>query len=451
MTLQGPAHPEQFRTTVGRYRERWYVDPLPGCDIAPSTDEPFPSVTTIKGAWPKFLTTWAAKAVAVEAVDTLDQWAKLDRDAAVDHLAAAPNRSRDKAAARGTEIHRLLEMLAEGQAPMPALIPDAEPYLPALEALVTDLDPTWVLSEVVAINREVGYGGTLDAVITSEALGGTFVVDWKTRAKHGAYDDEACQVGGAYAGAEYVIVEDGGEAKRMRLPKLDGALIVSITPDGYRLHPVDIDKAVNGFKTLRQFWAVQQGRDIVGRPLHVAPVKKTAPIEFDVAAYADDLGDVMLAQERHAWIVGRVDTIKTAGHLDDLVNVWPANTPTPSKVTGTYTATQIDAIAKACSLVEKRHQMPFGDGDPAKVTEAPPWPEVDEGNLIVAPDDDRVKKFRERIGALPDEIASDLKKRWKGPRLNGGTITEAQLADFGVLLAAAEARAVFGGDAEQVA
>jgi len=432
MTLQGPAHPEQFRTTIGRYRERWYVDPLPGCDIAPSTDEPFPSVTTIKGAWPKFLTTWAAKAVAVEAVDNLDQWRKLDRDAAIDHLAAAPNRSRDKAAARGTEIHRLLEMLAEGQAPMPALIPDAEPYLPALEALVADLDPVWVLSEVVAINREVGYGGTLDAVITSKALGGTFVVDWKTRAKHGAYDDEACQVGGAYAGAEYVIVEDGGTAKRMRLPDLDGALIVSITPDGYRLHPVDIAKACEGFKTLRQFWSVQQGRDIVGRPLHVAPVERDN----------DD------ARERHGWVVARVTAIKDAGHLDDLVNVWPDGIPTPSKVAGIYTSAQVDAIARACTTVEKAHQLPFHDGDPAQRPEAPPWPEVDEGNTTVAPDDDRVKKFRERIAALPADIAADLKKSWTGPRLNGGTITENQFADFGVLLAAAEARAVFGGDTE---
>lgn len=48
--LHGP-NPDMFRTKV--HNARWYCDPLPGCDLAPATQDKWPSVTTIKKAWSK--------------------------------------------------------------------------------------------------------------------------------------------------------------------------------------------------------------------------------------------------------------------------------------------------------------------------------------------------------------------------------------------------------------
>lgn len=36
--LLGPADPDNYRTKVGRYKDRWYVDPLPGDAVASASD-----------------------------------------------------------------------------------------------------------------------------------------------------------------------------------------------------------------------------------------------------------------------------------------------------------------------------------------------------------------------------------------------------------------------------
>lgn len=237
MTLHGPAHPDAFRVKVGRWGDRWYHDPLPACANWPATDEQWPSVTTIKKAKSKDWSHVSLGRAAAYLVDRRHELDGLNADEIHARLLEVNKSGLNRAADRGSSIHHVIEASAEGQEIMGVLVPDAEPYLPAVRAMLDELRPVFLYSEVVAINRTVGYGGTLDAVL--EIGGARYLVDWKTRkpGKHGAYAEEGAQLA-AYAGADYWIVQEGDQAVRITPPELDGLLVVSITPEGHRCYPV---------------------------------------------------------------------------------------------------------------------------------------------------------------------------------------------------------------------
>ena len=125
--LRGPAHPEQFRQQIGRYGDRHYVDNLPGDAIhvpaAPRTV--LPSISVIKQAYPKFLTDWAAQAAATYAVEHSAAWMLLKDDEAIDLIAKAAIRARDRAAKRGSDVHGIIEDLALGKQPDYLMIDDS--------------------------------------------------------------------------------------------------------------------------------------------------------------------------------------------------------------------------------------------------------------------------------------------------------------------------------------
>src|SRR5690606_39774598 len=98
-------------------------------------DEPVPSVTAVKNAWPKSLSRWAASEAAPFAVDHRDAWASLPRAAAIDLFSKAHERSRDEAARRGTAIHNAIEALAAGQGVLLDMVVSAE-YQAVLHQLV---------------------------------------------------------------------------------------------------------------------------------------------------------------------------------------------------------------------------------------------------------------------------------------------------------------------------
>ncbi len=433
---------ERFCTN-DQWGRRLYFDPLPADDTWDATDERWLSPSTKKKVFSKEFTKRLdtgitvpldAWRVAAYAVDNLDTVAGLDKGAAVELLATAARRDLNTAATRGTQIHDLIEQLTHGQEPMIEFIPEAEPYMDAARAFVAECQPEVVRTERVVIHRGdenvVGYGGRFDAIAT---IGGrTWIVDYKTRAKHGAYGEEAAQLA-AYARAHYLIDHTDGDYHRAPIPDVDGGLIVSIGADGtFRCYQIDLEAGWSYWCAMSQAHELKRtgqaaGRKAIGDPLHLAASKKTK--NEDAA--------------RHDWIIGRIGAVKDAGHLADLVNVWPARTPTPSKLTGIYTTSQIDAIAEACRLVENQHKMPWFDIDPAEATDPPTWPEVDDLSATVARDDVRIASFRRRVDALPDRHAVWLRDEWTGPRIDAGSITERQLLAFAELLAKAEASAVF--------
>ena len=249
--------------------------------------EAVPAVTTIKKAWSKpfrkktstgLLVSldayWAGNYVA----ENIDELANLDAEAIVSKVATAPDVSLNRAADRGTGVHSVLEALAAGTKPAVDLIEDdAKPFVEACQRFVDDWRPRWLMTEVVAFNRAIGFAGTCDAVIELPGLG-LCVVDWKSRGeKHGAYPEEGCQLGG-YASADYyVVTNEAGELERVVVPSFDAGAIVSLCPDGtYQVYPVDIEEAKGAFLALFETWRVRRegersARRAIGLPLSRPP------------------------------------------------------------------------------------------------------------------------------------------------------------------------------------
>jgi hypothetical protein len=285
VSLHGP-DPDLFRTKVSN--ARWYVDVLPADDVAPATDERWPSVTTIKKAWSKpFRKTldtgervsldayWAAEFI-VDHLDTVESLAD-DRAAALTLVATSPARRLNAAAGRGTGVHTVMEDLMAGKG-VGFVDPAVEPFVAGCKAFVEDWAPIPVASEFVVINRTIGFGGTGDAILTIQLNGGTWVVlvDYKSRGgEHGCYEEDVAQIGG-YSLAEYMVVlGPDGRPMRMALPALDAGLVVSLTTEGYAAYPVDLGDAQAAFLDMRRSWeghreGQKAARQARGNPLVLA-------------------------------------------------------------------------------------------------------------------------------------------------------------------------------------
>ena len=336
--LRGPAHPENFRQQVGRYGDRHYVDNLPGdaIHIPENPQRPYPSVSVIKQAWPKFLTDWAAGAAAKYAVEHQDAWRQLPTDDAVELITKAAVRQRDRAAKRGSDVHGIIESLALGRRPDYMLIDDSvQPYVPCLERMVRDLRIRPVVSEAVVFNHAVGYGGTFDMI--AETVHGTGLLDWKTRAKTARYDEEAAQVA-AYAGAEYMIVESPlGGAMRAPLPQIDYLGVVVLSPEGYQLHEVDESGAWDLWLALHGFWMAKTAKHLwegtLATPGPPAPGVEKQNLIDRVLLLSDDARSF-------------------------LARTWPTGLPTLKQNPSDWELMRIEQLV---SEVEKRTTAPFND------------------------------------------------------------------------------------------
>lgn len=264
--LRGPEHADNYRVKVGRYNDRWYRDPLPADELAPAADDDaaYPSVSTVKGASGKDWTFVALKRVA-HAGD-LPEIAGKGYFERYERLKVVNQLDLSQAMRRGTNVHTWAECRAYGIDPYLHPTDDGANYFPIIDKLFAELHPELVAAEVVAFHRTlngVGYGGTSDGIFR---IGGKlYMVDWKSRGEdsdHGAYPEEAGQLG-AYCGAQYMIVADDDPtnvhgAKRIRVPELDGALIVSIKPDSYEVYPVDLPRAIAHFEAMHAWWCARR-------------------------------------------------------------------------------------------------------------------------------------------------------------------------------------------------
>jgi hypothetical protein len=337
--------PDDLRVSVNG--TRYYIDPLPTCKIARATKDRWPSVTTVKKAWSKpfrkklpsgEVVPLDAYWCAEYAVDNARTLRHMDYDEAVKTIATSSGRTLTKAANRGTAIHSVLETLAvNGDVDEDYLTDEARPFVAACRQLVADCEPKWLLSEVVIVNRGVGFAGTLDAII--EIDGKRYLVDWKTRGgPHGAYEEDAAQLG-AYAMAEYFINADD---KRERLPKVDGGLIVSLTAEnGYKLFPIDLLEAANAFADMHECWRRRKqgtatARQAIGPELNLADT---------------DLLSLSLMSR----IANMRDNYPEA--LTTLAASWPEGIPTLKA--GGHSMAQLREIARTVSAVEDKHQLPF--------------------------------------------------------------------------------------------
>lgn len=213
--------------------------------------QPAPGVTTLLGAgFPKpALVHWAANTVAEYVADAtpehLEALRGLGRDAMYDQLRKAPNRTRDRAAARGTDVHRYAEQLVRGDA---IDVPDdIAGYVDAAVAFMNDWRINPVLTEALVASRRHMYCGTVD-LVADLPDGRRAIMDYKTgkqlrRNEKGVYPEAALQLA-AYRHADTYVGDDGTE-----LPMTEVGITCSygvrLVPDGtYRVCPLQTDDTV---------------------------------------------------------------------------------------------------------------------------------------------------------------------------------------------------------------
>lgn len=197
--------------------------------------QPVPSVTTVLDTLNKpALPRWAAREVAAYAVDHVDAWGLLDRDAAMELLKGAPYRQSSRAAARGTDIHRHAEALIHGAAD--EVPPELEPYV---EACARWMD-RWAISpglvECPVFHRTLGYAGEPDLFALSNRHEEPVLVDYKTG--RGVYPEAALQLA-AYRYAEFRLDTEG--TPRL-LPEVAGTYVIHLGPGTWEAVPVTADE-----------------------------------------------------------------------------------------------------------------------------------------------------------------------------------------------------------------
>jgi hypothetical protein len=190
------------------------------------------SVTTVLGggiAKPQ-LVDWAARTAA--------EFAVANPGASFEQIAAAHRTERDRAAVRGTAIHKLAEQLHTGEAvEVPEeLAPYIDGYLDTIDRLKLEV----ILAERTVLLGRYKVAGRFDLIATSPYLfgGDPFIADIKT--SNGVYRETAAQLA-AYGLADgYVTAEDPGTLRP--LPFLEGSIVLHATKDGTEVIPYAADR-----------------------------------------------------------------------------------------------------------------------------------------------------------------------------------------------------------------
>lgn len=202
-------------------------------------------VTTLLGdGLPKpALLPWGIKSVAEYAADHLDRLVEMQpmgREALVAALKQAPYTERDTAAKRGTEVHLLAELLAQGEEV--TVPPELAGHVESCVRFLDDWKIKPVVVEAVVASRRWNYCGTLD-IVADLPDGSRSLIDYKT-SRSGIFGETALQLA-AYAHAEVYL--DGEEEKPVSDLGITCAHAVWIRADGYTVYPVDISEQT--FKT----------------------------------------------------------------------------------------------------------------------------------------------------------------------------------------------------------
>lgn len=248
-------------STIKRGDSRFYVHPETGVKAA--------GVTSVVGMLPKpFLQHWAAKMVAEAAVKNAGTVVQMVLDAggkdvgAVDWLKGAPRRFTAGAAETGTAVHDLCERLAKGE-DVGRIHPEYQPFVDHFRTFLDKWQPEFILMEETVWSETHNYAGTFDAI--ARVNGEVVIIDYKTT-RSGVHAEVALQMA-AYANADYIIRSDGG---RTPLPKIEGAAVLHLRPEAWKLVPVAITPDV--FDTFLHLlgvmkWDRELASGVLGVPL----------------------------------------------------------------------------------------------------------------------------------------------------------------------------------------
>lgn len=226
---------------------------------------PVDSVTSIIGkALPKpALVSWAARETAGFAFDSLELLRRMKRDEAVDFLKGAPYRERDRAANRGTEVHKLAHQLAANEE-----VEIPEELAGHVDSYVRFLDEWQPQDEVLersVYSRQWRYAGTLDMLCKLPHFG-TALIDIKTN-RSGPFGETALQLA-AYANADFYLGERHTEVK---VPKIDFYGVVWVRADDYDVYPYDVtEHEWKAFLHLRwlAWWLDEREKKVKGEAVY---------------------------------------------------------------------------------------------------------------------------------------------------------------------------------------
>jgi hypothetical protein len=259
-------------STIKRGGSRFYINPDDG-------SMKVPGVTSVVGMLPKeFLRYWAAKEVATTAVEELGTIVSMtlrDPSAAIDHLKKSPDRNTRKAADTGTAAHDLFERMARGET-MGRVHPDLDPFVRHFAEFLDVVQPEYHFMEETVWSDSRGpglaYAGSFDAFATIQ--GERVWIDNKTT-RSGIHEEVGIQLA-AYRYADSIIRQDGG---RVPMPESDGAAVLHVRPEGWKLVPVRADEAMfEVFLHLREVFNYEKETrsSVVGTPAFYGPADAVA-------------------------------------------------------------------------------------------------------------------------------------------------------------------------------
>jgi hypothetical protein len=197
-------------------------------------DEKSDGVTTVlnQGFPKQALVHWAARACSQEVLDFWDELVSLPPSERAERVRTAPDRDRDAAARRGTEVHALALRLAAGEE---VHVPDElVGHVDAYLLFAEEWNPHELLLEASVANLTWGYAGTLD-LIADLNDGHRWLLDLKTNRSR-VFAESALQLS-AYRYAEWALDPISGKVEPM--PEVDRCGVVWLRADRtYELRPV---------------------------------------------------------------------------------------------------------------------------------------------------------------------------------------------------------------------
>jgi len=256
---------------------RWY---LHEGNLVDGEPERFISVTNITDSLNKMgLPLWAAQGAVRLALENLPQLIRAMRrrpctpdpngrgcgvcpNCVLREMSGWSRRESEKAKQRGSELHEAASWwVLHGH--WKILDPKIQPYLDSFRQFTEDYGLTpdsWELNEAVVLNREHGYAGTIDGVVNIQGsatwqaaqlvaqIAGwpnrtlRLAMDTKTREKLDDprfYPEMALQLKAYMECPTWLDRTDWSEHP---MPTLDGAFVVQVRPDGYKVQPAITDE-----------------------------------------------------------------------------------------------------------------------------------------------------------------------------------------------------------------
>ena len=208
---------------------------------------------------------WAKRETAASAIRNLDALIAMRNEggpqAAIDWLKKIPDYQRDRAADRGSDVHRIAEQIVRGQSP--EIPEEIAPYVVAYQRFLKEWNPKFIAVEQMVGSLKHGYGGTFDCFFK---LGNElWLGDLKTSTN--VYAETALQLA-AYGAAEFIGRPD--DPVKYRVPRATRFGVIHVVPEGAELVPYAVDKGTFAtFLRCREVWqwTQDQAKTVVGKPL----------------------------------------------------------------------------------------------------------------------------------------------------------------------------------------